>query len=251
MQAWKFRLNATQRLFDPAVTDIPSLVELDPSKVLSAPQAMPVRLYGLIKHRVLTGQLKPGVRIIETELSAEFSVSRTPLREALNRLAHEGLLVLHPYKGYSVTPLSIAHFRELCELRRILEPEAAALAAERAKPSDLEALRAHAVLAYTPKNPNSYVDYLRANGAFHLALVRSTGNRMLEGMVMSALDRHQRPCYLGLDVGIDSVTSTKEHFEIIAAIERRDTATARTLMAAHIGNAEERISNSLRAAGYE
>jgi DNA-binding GntR family transcriptional regulator len=188
------------------VTAIPSLVELDPSQASSVPQAMPTRLYGLIKHRVLTGQLKPGVRIIETELSAEFSVSRTPLREALNRLAHEGLLVLNPYKGYSVTPLSIAHFRELCELRRILEPEAAALAAARATAEDIASLRSHAVLSYTPKNPNSYGDYLRANGSFHLALVRSTRNRMLEGMVMSALDRHQRPCYLGLDVGIDSTS---------------------------------------------
>lgn len=232
------------------MTDIPSLVELDPSQASSVPQAMPTRLYGLIKHRVLTGQLKPGVRIIETELSAEFSVSRTPLREALNRLAHEGLLVLNPYKGYSVTPLSIAHFRELCELRRILEPEAAALAAARATATDIAGLRAHAVLSYTPKNPTSYGDYLRANGSFHLALVRSTRNRMLEGMVMSALDRHQRPCYLGLDVGIDSETSTQEHFQIIAAVEQREVETARRLMAAHIGNAEERISASLRAAGY-
>lgn len=232
------------------MTVIPSLVELDPELTASAPKAMPERLYGLIKHRVLTGRLKPGVRIIETELSAEFSVSRTPLREALNRLAHEGLLVLSPYKGYTVTPLSIAHFRELCELRRILEPEAAALAAERAGPADLEALRAHAVLTYTPGHPASYEAYLRTNSSFHLALVRCTRNRMLATMVMSALDRHQRPCYLGLDVGIDAVISTEEHFGIIAAIERRDGPTARSLMAHHIAKAEERIAQALLEAGY-
>ena len=232
------------------VSIIPSLVELDPHQGMMAPQAMPQRLYAALKHRILTCSMKPGTRVIEMELSTEFGVSRTPLREALNRLSHEGLLVLNPYKGYTVTPLTVAHFQELCELRRILEPAVAGLAAERATVTDIAALRATATLDYTPGVPSSYENYLRNNCNFHLTLVRSAGNAMLESMVMSALDRHQRPCYLGLDGGIDGVTSSQEHFEIVAAIERRDAATARQLMAHHLVKGEERIAAALRAAGY-
>src|SRR5207244_7969731 len=101
-----------------------------------------------------------------------------------------------------------------------------------------------------PGNRETYVGYLRANSAFHLALVQSARNRQLEAIVMSALDRHQRPLYLGLDVGIDGQASTNEHHEIIAAVRDHDPEAARTLLVNHIAKAEDRIVTALRAAGY-
>jgi DNA-binding GntR family transcriptional regulator len=67
---------------------------------------------------------------------------------------------------------------------------------------------------------------------------------------MSALDRHQRPLYLGLDTCIDGQASTSEHLEITDAIAARDHERARALMVRHIARAEERIVTALRAAGY-
>jgi len=127
-----------------------SLVEIDAEAARTLHQAMPQRLYAAVKHAILTGRLAPGGRLVEGVLCEEFQVSRTPLREALNRLAQEGLLVLNPYKGYSVTPLTVTHFRELCELRRILEPGAAALAARRSTPQLVAELEAVAEITYTP-----------------------------------------------------------------------------------------------------
>jgi DNA-binding GntR family transcriptional regulator len=227
-----------------------SLVEIDAQAARALHRAMPERLYAALKHAILTGRLAPGGRIVEAGLCEEFQVSRTPLREALNRLAQEGLLVLSPYKGYSVTPLTVAHFRELCELRRILEPGAAALAARRSTPALVAELEALAEITYTPGDAASYANYLRTNGLFHLRLARATGNGLLEGMVMSALDRHQRPCYLGLDGGIDAATSSREHFAIVAAIRAGDAAEAARLMEHHIASGEERICAALVAAGY-
>jgi DNA-binding GntR family transcriptional regulator len=226
----------------------PSLIELQPG--VPAPTSLRDGLYVTLKYRILTCAMLPGERIVEKKLCEEMQVSRTPLREAFNRLALEGLIVQSPYRGISVSPVTVEDYEELCEVRRVVEGGAATFAAERSSGEDLQRLTEAAETRYLLGVRETYVEYLRANSAFHLALVRSTRNRRLEGLVMSALDRHQRPLYLGLDVGIDGEASTKEHLEIVAAVRRRDARQARKLMVSHIGQAETRIVAALRAAGY-
>lgn len=233
----------------PAVNfQINSLIELDP--VSGAPLSLVDRIYTTLKHRILTSALYPGSRIVEKDICSEIGVSRTPLREALNRLSLEGLVVLSPYKGYVVAPVSIPDFQNLCELRRILEPETAALAAERATEDDIEQLMRVFETRYTVGDKETYEDYLRANSAFHLALVKCTGNNRIQTIAMSVLDQHQRPLYLGLDKGINAEASTAEHLEIVDAIRNHDPERARCLMRAHITSGEERILTALRAAGF-
>jgi GntR family transcriptional regulator, rspAB operon transcriptional repressor len=225
-----------------------SLIELDPT--VFSPAAISDRVYATLKHRILTCAMLPGQRVIEKELCTEMAISRTPLREALNRLALEGLVVLRPFRGYVIAPLTVADFRELCEFRRILESEAAALSALRATAEDIEELSARTTLEYTVGDQQTYPAYLRNNSAFHLALVRCTHNSQLISAVMSALDHHQRPLYLGLEVGIDAKASTAEHVEVVNAVRNHDPDRARALMLLHIGRAETRVVNALHAAGY-
>ena len=232
----------------PLANHLGSLLDLDPGVTL--PTALPDRLYAVLKHRILTCTMAPGERIIEKDLCAEMTVSRTPLREAINRLALEGLVVVTPFRGYAVAPLTVRAFEELCEVRRIVERDAAALAAQRATPEQIATLSAESELSYTPGHPETYGAYLRANSRFHRSLVRCTGNSLLESMVTSALDRHQRPLYLGLDVGMDAEEATREHREMVDAIEKRDAARAGAIMAAHVSHGEARIVEALRAAGY-
>jgi GntR family transcriptional regulator, rspAB operon transcriptional repressor len=226
----------------------PSLIEIDPQ--VSTPSALPDRIYAVLKHRILTCSLPPGERIVEKTLCTEMKVSRTPLREALNRLALEGLVSLVPYRGYAAAPITVDYFRELCELRRIVESGTAALSAERATDEDIARLTTVAELRYTPGDRKTYEAYLRANSAFHLALVKCTRNGHLEAMVMSALDKHQRPLYLGLDVGIDAHAATAEHFEVIEAVRAHSRQDAHEVMLRHIAHAEDRIIAALRRAGY-
>ena len=232
----------------PLTSNVVSLVDLDPAVL--TPAALPDRLYAVLKHRILTCVMRPGDRIVEKDICTEMTVSRTPLREAINRLALEGLVVLTPYRGYAVAPVTVKAFEELCEVRRIIEPDAAALAASRATTEQLAALRAQTTLAYTPGQPETYEAYLRSNSRFHRALVRCSGNSLLEAMVVSALDRHQRPLYLGLDVGVDAAAATSEHVQLVEALERQDAPLARRLMSDHIAHAEVRIVAALREAGY-
>jgi DNA-binding GntR family transcriptional regulator len=232
----------------PAASHPSSLLDLDPT--VTTPLALPDRIYATLKYRILTCAMLPGARIVEKALCTEMGVSRTPLREALNRLALEGLVAIVPYRGYAVTGLAVDDFRDLCEVRRLLEAETAALCAERATDEDVKRLESLTELRYRREDRRTYDRYLRANSAFHQALVQATHNRRLEAMVMAALDQHQRPLYLGLGVGVDGKASTAEHREILTAIRLHKPEQARRMMMEHIVRAESRITEALRSAGY-
>jgi DNA-binding GntR family transcriptional regulator len=236
----KYYINVAKR--------IQSLIEL--SVEFTQPAALTDRIHATLKHRILTCAMRPGERIVEKDLCKEMAVSRTPLREALNRLALEGLVTITPYRGYATSPISVKQFRDLCEVRRIIESESAALAAKRATAASVTALRRVAELTYTRGAAQTYEGYLRANSAFHHELVQSTGNSLLETLVMSSLDHHQRPLYLGLDVGLDAEAATAEHLQVVVAVAAKDASLARQLMSRHIAHAEDRIVSALKAAGY-
>lgn len=230
------------------LTRKPGLADLAASPSDSG--VLPDRVYAALKRRILTCEIPPGGRLVEVDLCAALKVSRTPLREALNRLANEGLVVPSPFRGYSVAPLTARDFHDLCEVRRMIEPAVAALAAERAMPEDIARLYELSTLTYTPGNRASYEAYLLANARFHLEIARCARNSQLESIVLTVLDRHQRPCYLGLDVGIDAAESTEEHEKVIEAIREHDAEKARKLMARHIAGGERRILAALKEAGY-
>lgn len=211
---------------------------------------LPDRVYAEIKHRILTCVLKPDDRLIEAELCEQLDVSRTPIREALNRLSNENLVMPSPFRGYTVAPLTARGFHDLCEVRRMIEPAVAALAAERATPEDVDRLSALSMLTYTPGDHKSYGAYLLANHRFHLEIARCARNSQLESLVATVLERHQRPCFLGLDVGIDAEESTQEHLKVVEAIRNRHAEQAQKLMARHIGGGERRILAALKEAGY-
>lgn len=223
-----------------------SLIDLEPEMPLA--QGLPDRIYSALKHRILTCSLTPGQRLLEKDLSIELGVSRTPLREALNRLALESLVILTPYRGYAVTPVRMEDIRNLSEVRLIVEAEASALAAERATEEEITRLGKLAPLDYTPGDRATYIRYLRANSAFHQALVFCSHNERLAAVAVSVLDQIQRPLYLGLDTGLEAEHATAEHYELVAAIRARDAGRARRVAAEQIRRAEMRIVAAVSAA---
>src|SRR5256885_16188532 len=94
----------------------------------SRPGALPSRSEAVleaIKHEILTGELKPGQALVETELAARLGVSKTPVREAFKTLAGTGLIVMSTYKGASVREIDRSHARCIYDMRLLLEPVAA------------------------------------------------------------------------------------------------------------------------------
>jgi DNA-binding GntR family transcriptional regulator len=226
----------------------PSLIEISPDA--RRPSALPDHAYAVLKQRILSCVLKPGVRLVEKALCDDLSISRTPLREALNRLSHEELVTFQPHAGYRVAPITLESFRNLIELRAILEPQGAALAAARATPEEVARMREHATLPYNPADEQGFIEFCRANARFHLEVVRSARNPMLENLVMSALDSYQRPTYLRIGRQMDVSNPSSKHQAIVEAISLQDGAQAAAVMQQHIRGGGERIIEALIAAGY-
>ncbi len=136
-----------------------------------------------LRELVLQGAFAPEARLKEVDLAARLRASRTPIRHALVRLAHEGLLEAVPTGGFRVRRFTLDDVWDAIELRGVLEGMAARLAAERlSNPADLEALRRHqdAMEPMHPFEPASFAIYLEINEQFHREIWRLSRSRMLE-----------------------------------------------------------------------
>lgn len=225
-----------------------SLVEF--SKGENSKSTLGDRIYYELKERILTGRIQPKQYLREQQLCESLKVSRTPLREALNRLGNEELILYRPNSGYSAAPLSSKDFHDLQDLRLIVEPKVAGLAAVRADAEDIQRLREAAPMPEVePDNNESFVAFCQANARFHLLLVEASHNHLLANIVMSALDKYQRPAYLGIGRVSNDAKATACHFEIVSAIEDRDPMRAEAVMANHIVGGHRRIQAALVAAG--
>src|SRR3954451_6049352 len=94
-----------------------------------------------LKAMIVTGQLPPGARVTEAELAARLNVSRTPVREALNRLEQDGLVTGRPRQGYNVSEFDLQMFREAFEIREVLDAYATELATGKITEQEKQQLR--------------------------------------------------------------------------------------------------------------
>ena len=156
-----------------------------------------------------------------------------------------------PYRGYAVAPLTLNGVREIAEIRRITEPEAAALAAGRITAAQLARLDRLAEPPQTARERSGFLGYLRANAAFHLEIVRAAGNSRLQAIVMAALDQFQRPDYLSLESGGQDLSQVGyEHRHIVSALRTGDSVRTRTLMTDHVAHEAQRVISALQTSAF-
>jgi DNA-binding GntR family transcriptional regulator len=140
-------------------------------------QSVVDQVYAAVRGRILSGELSRGSRLRQAALADELGVSRTPLREALRRLATEGLVELEANRGATVAQQDFADQRQSWLARRGLEPGAARLAAERRDADAVTAMR-DAIAAQRAAGGDPAESY-DVNRGFHLALVAASGNPYL------------------------------------------------------------------------
>jgi DNA-binding GntR family transcriptional regulator len=190
-----------------------------------------------IKHAILSGELRPGKPLVETDLAEVLGVSKTPVREALKTLAGAGLVTMSPYKGAVVRIVDDAEARQIYDVRLLLEPEALSRAAALKRGGDWRA--AHEALARSDKAPDQAERSL-ANRDFHRELYAGCGNpllvRMLDdlrdqtALVSVAAWRHEKP-----SVGTPSwEAEADEHRAVLRAAHDGDAARAAGLLREHI-----------------
>jgi len=199
------------------------------------------QVYGVIRERILTGALPRGARVHQEDVAADLGVSRTPVREALRRLAAEGLIEMRTNRGARVTDLEPDDMRPPYEARLAIEPGAARLAAQREVPEARDRMR-RAVDTQRRAIPHVARTFA-ANREFHIALAEASGNAFLVQFVEhlwvsrigEAIYEHQAesPARMSLDAD--------EHEQILAAIEAGDARRAESLTRRHIGDAMKRM----------
>jgi GntR family transcriptional regulator, transcriptional repressor for pyruvate dehydrogenase complex len=202
-----------------------------------------------IEGSILAGELKPGDQLpAERELAQKFGVSRTAVREAVKALREKGLVEAYSGRGTFITDGTSQAIRQsldlmmkigqpdgsshLAEVRTILEPEIAALAAERVQNHHLAAMReAIAVMDASRQDPNAYIE---ADLDFHLALAEAAANPLILSLLDSivGLLREQRLRIFNVDGGPER--GQFHHKRILEAIEHRDAERAREAMRAHL-----------------
>jgi DNA-binding GntR family transcriptional regulator len=192
-----------------------------------------------IKHAILSGELRPGQSLVETDLAEVLGVSKTPVREALKTLAGAGLVTMSPYKGAAVRVIDDEQARHVYDVRLLLEPEALsrAVALKRAAGQGWRA--AHAALARADDAPDQAERSL-ANRDFHRELYADCANplliRMLDdlrdqtALVSVAAWRHEPP-WLGTPSWEHEAA---EHRAMLQAAEDGDADRAASLLRGHI-----------------
>ena len=136
--------------------------------------------YQRLRDMIVTLRLAPGALVNEAALMDELDLGRTPIREALQRLAYEGLVVMQPRRGAFVGSLSIVDLQQIFELRRTIEGYAASLAAERATPADVVAMQTALGALDSTGTDASPETYIAIDRSFHRAVARAAHNRFLE-----------------------------------------------------------------------
>lgn len=140
-------------------------------------QSVADQVYAVLRERIASGEIERGSRLHQEDLATEFGVSRTPIREALRRLAAEGLVDLFANRGARVATANAEQLRSSYETRLVVEPGAARIAAQRRLPEPIARMRA-AILEEEKAGDSSDRHY-KANRDFHLALIEGTGNPQL------------------------------------------------------------------------
>ena len=209
------------------------------------------RVIIMLREMVLGGQFRPGERLVELNLAPLLNASRTPVRLALERLAHQGLLEPMPKTGFRVREFSLAEIRDAIEVRGVLEGTAARLAAERlTSPDELAELRrsCEALAAFRgPLDIETFFIYTDENVKFHQELWRLAKSSMLIRsleMVGSLPFAEPGAAIFAGGAPADSRAATvslEHHFAITEAIGNREGTRAEYLAREHARMARRRL----------
>lgn len=206
-------------------------------------------VFEALRNAIIHQVLKPGERLMETQLADELGVSRTPVREAIRKLELEGLVVMVPRRGAYVAGISMQDIHEVFQVRGALEALAASLAAERITPEELEDLERQLVKEAEETETNNLKSIVQIDTSFHDIVYKAARNQRLIQMINNLQEQLQRFRSASLARPGRSKTALVEHKNIAEALAARDGKAAEKLAIAHIENAENAMLLSLEQQG--
>lgn len=224
-------------------------VDILPSLEISRRRAPRFReaAYKAIKEAVLSGQIGAGEPLFEERLAAALGISRTPVREALAILEHEGLLAARSGRGLYIRELSSDQFLDLFTANEVVEPYLARRAAVTATDADIAQMRDTIELGVRAAETLNVFDSLRSGREFHRALGTAAGNATLTHIVVR--NEEQVDLYLA-SLGVPDLlseahmrASNQEHTDILESIIQRDPDAAGRLVIYHAQSLRRRFEH--------
>jgi phosphonate utilization transcriptional regulator len=202
-----------------------------------------------IERRIVAGELAPGAKLNEAELASAMGISRGPVREAFRALEQAGLVQTEKNRGVFVRQVSLEEANEIYEVRAALESQIGRLAAVRAKPAQVERMRAIVKRMHAAGRKRDPDAYFPLNIEFHELLAQAAGNRALAAhyrRVVNELNLYRREA---IQRNVDVIpVSTREHEAVVGAVSRGDAALAARLLYDHVINSRARLHEKDRQA---
>ena len=199
------------------------------------------RVYEHLREQILADELSPGTELQEVALAEQLGVSRGPIREAIGRLAAEGLVTVRPRRGAVVRSLSKDEFLELYQVREALEMMAVRLAVPRLGPAEIARLEELIAAMDDHAAHGRVAEFFEANVAFHATLFEVSGNGRLQELYGQLLGQMGRFRMRSLTLRGNLQRSVAEHRAILRAAKRGDAERAAHLMSEHIRVPQRRL----------
>ena len=215
----------------------PGLLDLEP---------ISVKVAEIIRGNIIAGNLKPGEKINEYQLSKALNISRPPIREAFRTLASEGLVTFVPRKGVYVSKLSLKEVKEIYQLKIMMESFAARLAISTLKEEEILKLNSILNLMKEKIKENNFKEIQKLNIEFHRMIIKMSKNEKLISLYESIILPIRRYQRIGLSAPSSWEVSLKEHKGIVRAIESKDITLAEKLTREHTMSAMERVVERLK-----
>lgn len=215
---------------------------------LNMDEYLPLRdvVFKTLRQAILKGELAPGERLLEVQLADKLGVSRTPVREAIHKLAQEGLVVLIPRKGAEVASISEKSLRDVLEVRLALETLAVRLSCERITEDNLAILQQEFDAFRKAVERDELLDITQRDEAFHDAIYNSTCNTRLVTMINNLREQMYRYRMEYIKERDMRETLVREHLEIMNAIKAGDSEAAQDAIRRHIDNQVLTVAQIIR-----
>lgn len=206
-------------------------------------QSLADKAYHAIRGLIVSLELRPDSVLDERELIERLGIGRTPVREALRRLAQERLVEVYPRRGMFVTGVDARDLVHISEVREVLEPEAARLAAQRATEREREEVGR--LLAELDGGPRDGRELMALDERIHRAVYRCAHNDLLEATLDQYYVLGLRIWMIALDRAHELDAAVQEHRALLEAIRDADPERAAATMRAHVQDFEQAMSRVL------
>lgn len=216
-------------------------------KLLEEPSSLSDKAYYAIRERIVSLELRPGAVINERALVDSLGIGRTPVREALRRLAQEQLVEVYPRRGMFVTTVEIRDLASLCEVRSVLESHGARLAAERASETERQEL-AELVAELDRHEAHDQRALMAFDRRIHRTIYRCTHNEFLAQTLEEYYVLALRIWHLALDQASGLEAAVQEHRLLLEAIRNGKGDDAAEIMRRHVDDFEQAMRRVLLGA---